>query len=794
MLFSEIPTIVKGEFLQEAEDCTVSRFTIDSRKALGIPSEVFIAIEGLHNDGHAFIKDVYEKGIRHFILEKPLELPRDASAIVVADSITAFQDLAAHHREQFNYPVVGITGSNGKTIVKEWLATLLAERLKVVKSPKSYNSEVGVPLSVVAMGAHDVGVFEAGISGRDQMAALAKIIRPTLGIFTNIGEAHAEGFRDRAEKIKEKTILFQGCNKLICCQEHTEVFEALRRSFKGQLITWSRKAQHADYYFKKQGSRWYCDKEELTLDLPFDNSQSVENALHAVVAALELGVDNKAIERAVHALRPVPMRLELKKAINGCYIIDDSYNNDLVGLEVALDFMNAQNPHQAKTLVITDILQSGIPDKELYHKVRELVRSKEIYRTITIGRACGQYLEGEHFEDVNHFLQSLPQFQDETILLKGARPFGLERAAERLEETSHGTILEINFEALRHNLNQYRERLSDSTRLMVMVKAFAYGSGLGEIASFLQQERVDYLGVAYVDEAIQLRQKGIDLPIMIMNPQDSQLGLCETYNLEAEMYSLPVLRKFLASDVQVGVHLKLETGMNRLGFTQEDLPALLQLIKENPQLTVRGIFTHFSSSDDAREDNFTHQQAQRFQTLTDAILPLLPNRPLLHAVNSPGMLRFPEYHFDMTRLGIGLYGYDPTQTLTLQTVAQLKTHVSQIKSLRAGESVGYGRHGRVSKDTSIAILPIGYADGYLRIFGNGNARVKAKGHWMPTIGNICMDMTMVDATGTGLQEGDEVIVFGHEPSIADLADWAQTIPYEILTNISNRVKRTYVSE
>ncbi len=794
MRFSDLAAITGGSILHQIDDASVTKYSIDSRKISGRPAEAFIAIVGKQHDGHVYLQSAFDAGVRNFIVERA-DIPKlEANMLLVESAVSALQQIAAAHRSHFRYPVVGVTGSNGKTTVKEWLAELLSLEMKVVKSPKSFNSQVGVPLSVLEMGAHDVAVFEAGISEQNEMGNLASVIQPTLGIFTNIGEAHGEGFDSLSQKIKEKSLLFATAEKIICRAEHTEIVGLLTAKYPGKIITWSLTDTQADYFYKASEQTFSLAQLGLTFTLPFTNENQTENALHAITVALLLGVSTASIEKGVTAFRSVPMRLELKRAINGCYLIDDSYNNDVVGLEVALDFMNQQNPHQPKTVILSDILQSSLPDTELYSRIKALLKNKGVTRTFTIGKRISGHFPDHSFLTTEAFLQQLPSFENETILVKGARSYAFERIVSRLQDQSHGTVLEINFEALRNNLNAHRQLLKAQTKLMVMVKAFAYGAGLSEIASLLQHERVDYLGVAYVDEAVQLRKKGITLPIMIMNPEETDFELFERFDLEAEVYHVDVLRRLIASEANVKIHLKMETGMNRLGFAERELPELIDALRSQPDLRIQGIFTHFSSSDSAAEDAYTHRQAATFARMVEQISTAIGYIPMRHAVNSPGMIRFPEYHFEMVRLGIGLHGFDPTGKLKLDVVGTLRTHVSQVKKLAAGESIGYSRKGQVARDSEIAIIPIGYADGYLRVFGNGRGKVNIKGQLAPTIGNICMDMTMVDVTGMGVQLGDEVILFGTHPTIKDLADWAGTIPYEILTTISQRVKRIYVSE
>ena len=742
----------------------------------------------LNNDGHDYLNEVVKRGIRNLIVEKDVSVP-NANILMVKSSIKALQNIAAYHRKKFTYPIVGITGSNGKTIVKEWLSEIISEEFKVVKSPKSYNSQVGVPLSVLEMGDHDVGVFEAGLSKGGEMQNLADVIQPTIGIFTTIGEAHALGFESRIQKMKEKAKFFASCNIVICRKEHEMAVKEISK-VNPKIFTWSTQNNTADVFFELKNHSVTIDRYNLTLDTPFWNEIQRENIFHSIVCAKEIGISNEAIKKSVRHLRSVPMRMQLKKAVNGCQLIDDSYNNDLMGLETALDFMNEVNFHQPKTVIISDIYQSNLTDEELNIRLQQMLITKQVDRTIQIGSKLD--LSEERYSDTRDFLNRMPNFSNETILLKGARSFKFEKIAERLEAKNHSTTLEINLEAIRRNLNVYRAAIGN-TKLMVMVKALAYGAGAVQIAHLLQYEGVDSLGVAYLDEAIELRENGITLPIMIMNPEFPDFSLFEKYNLEAEIFSLESLEHFLESGSKVGIHLKIETGMNRLGFQESELDSLITILEKNPQLSISGIFTHFSSSDAPEEDLYTHLQAKKFNDAYNKLANQIGFQPTKHAVNSWGIVRFPEYHFDMVRLGIGLYGYYPEKLLKVESISELKTHITQIKTLKKGDSVGYSRQGRVAQDSKIAIIPIGYADGYRRDFGNGNAWVSINGQKARTIGNICMDMTMIDVTGFNVQVHDEVTVFGESPSIGQLAKYANTIPYEILTNVSDRVKRIFVS-
>lgn len=794
MFFSHLPNITKGQLTLKS-DIEISRISTDTRILSGSSSEVFIALKG-KRDGHNYAKRAWENGVRNFILERALELP-NSNIFLVDNCLETLQNIGGHHRKQFEIPVIGITGSNGKTTVKEWLSTILSEKFYVVKSPKSYNSQVGVPLSLLEMSqTHEVGVFEAGVSQKNEMENLARMIRPTFGIFTNIGQAHDQGFSSIKEKLLEKLHLFDSASKVLF-RNDSEYIDVIEEVLGNRKISWGLRGD-ADY--KVKWNDGFIQVRDMTFDVEFESKTHLENLTHSIITALEMGMNQKQIQKGIDLIEAIPMRLELKKGINGCYVLDDSYNNDEAGLKVALDYLESHKQNEDRTLILSDILHSGKPDDQLYLDIAGLLKEKKISRLIGVGPKIGA--ARDHFGDSSLFfnttenlLENLPAFQDEMIVVKGARDFELEKVVKRLEQTSHGTMLEVNFESLQHNLNQYQVLLKPETKLMVMVKANAYGSGILEVANFLQHQRVDMLGVAYVDEAIQLRKNGINMPIMIMNPHIESFEQFERYDLQAEIFSLSHLDRLLRDTKDhPKIHLKIDTGMHRLGFTLEKLDDLIDKLAMNPKVKVEGIFTHFSSADSKSQDNFTVLQAQIFEEAYERLTEALGYKPVKHACNSPGMVRWPQYHFDMVRLGIGLHGFDPTGQLQLRHSSQLKSIVSQIQDVKAGEAVGYTRRGKVDRDSKIAIIPIGYEDGYQRIFGNGNAKVRINGNLCPTIGNICMDMTMIDVTDAEASEGDEVIVFGSKPTIQDLAKWADTIPYEILTNVSNRVKRIFISE
>ena len=793
MLFSELEAVTNGT-LKLSDDRLIQRLSTDSRVLVGIPKEVFIAIRG-KRDGHDYVRSAWEKGVRNFILQKDLALP-NSNVLIVEDSLEAFQKIAKHHRERFDRQVIGITGSNGKTTVKEWLSTILSEKFFVAKSPKSYNSQIGVPLSLMELrDNHDVGVFEAGISTVGEMERLQEMILPTLGIFTNLGEAHDDGFKSSSQKLQEKLMLFLDSEKVIV-RSDTTYFNEIKKTLGDKVITWGLEGE-TDYSIVWERNKIQVNS--LEFQTSFNSLTQLENLTHAIVTSIHLGLKANEIQEGINQMKDVPMRLELKKGINGCYILDDSYNNDEAGLRVALDYFEAQNQHEKRTLILSDILHSGKTNDELYHQISQLLVSKGV-RLVGVGpqisTASGHFpSESLFFESTEELLSSLPTFEDEMILVKGARDFALERVVNRLQEKNHGTVLEVNFEAIQHNLNEYRSQLGTDTKMMVMVKANAYGSGLLEVANFLQHQRVDRLAVAYVDEAIQLRRNGIHFPIMIMNPHIESFEEFERYDLEAEIFSISHLKRLLSdTDKHPKIHLKIDTGMHRLGFSEEQIPELAEMLKSNPSLKVEGIFTHFSSADMEEEDAFTVGQANIFERVYSELIEILGYCPTRHACNSAGIVRWPQYHFDMVRLGIGLYGFDPTTSLNLKHVSSLKTVISQVQEVKEGDTVGYARKGQITKSSRIGVLPIGYEDGYLRIFGNGKASVMVNGKLCPTIGNICMDMTMVDITHTDAKEGDEVIMFGSNPSIVDLSQWADTIPLEVLTNVSGRVKRIFVSE
>lgn len=793
MWFSNLDSIATGTVVQLSDDREIRSFLTDSRKAIQQDS-CFVAISGIRHDGHEYIETLYQYGVRMFIVEKELEWTSfpEADFFFTGSSLKALQEIASNHRSQFNYPVIGITGSNGKTIVKEWIYQLLAPEFSIVKNPGSYNSQLGVPLSVLKMQSHhQLGIFEAGISMQGEMENLQKIIRPTIGIFTNIGSSHDAGFESRSQKVREKLQLFKEAEVLIYCRDHQEIHSEVQKILKNtKLLAWS----YNDF------------KNDFTI--PFADAASKENLMHCIVLMQHLGIAASAIQDGINTLKSVPMRLELKQGVNQSLIVDDTYNNDLAGLQISLDFLSGQQK-QHKTLILSDILQSGLSDDKLVSEIAAIVLRSGIHSFIGIGPVLSTHqkyfsgLTSSFYSDTNSFLRSIDidSFNSSVVLIKGARPFAFESIVQKLQRKVHGTVMEIDLSGVVHNLNYFRSKLKPGVKLMVMVKAFAYGSGgEGEVANLLQYHQVDYLGVAYADEGMELRKNRISLPIMVMNPSEESFPSLLEYNLEPEIYSLKILRsfvKFLGSR-SCKVHIKFDTGMHRLGFDQKDLPELISILKEHPAITIATVFSHMAGADESEHDAFTREQVATFNKFYEQFCNALNQRPSRHVLNSPGILRFPDFQFEMVRLGIGLYGVDPTDERRsesdLQPVATLKTVISQLRTVPAGQSIGYGRRGRTTNDMKVATIAIGYADGFSRAFSRGVGEVLVNGKRAPVVGNVCMDMTMIDVTGIDVSEGDEVIVFGKDLPISEVAEKIKTIPYEILTSTSERVKRVFHAE
>ncbi|MES2458930.1 MAG: bifunctional UDP-N-acetylmuramoyl-tripeptide:D-alanyl-D-alanine ligase/alanine racemase [Bacteroidota bacterium] len=796
------------------KDAKISKLVIDSRSVIDPEESLFFALTA-KRDGHEFLKDAYQNGIRNFVIsdEKYVALFPDANVLLVSDVLSALQKLAAINREQHQLPVLAITGSNGKTVVKEWLYQLLAADFNITRSPKSFNSQIGVPLSVWQIeDEHTLGIFEAGISRAGEMTELETIIKPTVGILTNIGEAHAEGFTSQKEKLLEKLKLFVNTDTFIYSPEYTEGLKP--EELPGQTkFSWSTK-QKADLQILfiepikgKNYIRAKFKNEEIECLIPFSDRASLENGIICWATLLALGYTPQEADLRLEKLTRVGMRLELKTGINQCSVIDDSYSADTSSLAIALDFLNLQNQHPKKTLILSDLYETGKNDLELYTEIAALLKQKNLSRLIGIGphiSAAAELFEMEStfFESTQSFIDQFPSvhFSNETILVKGARRFEFERISKLISQKIHDTVLEIDLNALAGNLQFYRSKLKPGVKVMAMVKAFSYGSGSFEIANLLQYHKVDYLAVAYTDEGVALRKAGISMPIMVMSPEPSGFEAIIRHHLEPEIYNLDILNSFTGflneHEVDYPIHLKIDTGMHRLGFEEPDLADLLLALKATNKVRVASVFSHLVASDDPVHDEFTRHQLLRFSAIADQIQEDLGITVIRHISNTSGISRHPDAQLDMVRIGIGLYGFDGgiLNNKGLQTVAVLKTTITQLKTIKPNETVGYSRKGQLPEGSTIATVKIGYADGYNRKFGNGTGKMIVNGQQAPTVGVICMDMCMLDVTGLNAKTGDEVIVFNGALTISDLARQIDTIPYEILTNISQRVKRVYFYE
>jgi alanine racemase len=819
-------TILSARLIGVTEN-TFSNILTDSR-SLGFASEaLFIAIKGERHNGHIYIQELYREGCRCFLVSEEhdyyIEL-KDASFLLVDDTLLALQQLAAYKRSLFKIPVLGITGSNGKTIVKEWLWQLLQTDYNICKNPKSYNSQIGVPLSVWQLNEqNNFALFEAGISLPGEMEKLEAIIKPTIGIITNIGSAHDENFDDYLHKAAEKLLLFTHCDTLLYCKDYEAIENRLQVAVNNKqlavkkTITWSF-LESADLHVflqEQQGKHTLLkamyQAEEIELRIPFTDKASIENCIHCWLFMLHVKYSNEVIQHRIANLEPLGMRLEMKQGINTCTLINDSYSNDIHSLSIALDFLQQQKQHVQKIVILSDILQSGKTIEALYTEVNTLLKNKNISEIIGIGKDIASAqdvftIKKTFFNSTGEFMEACKQasisFHNSVILIKGARSFGFERIHKLLQQKSHDTVLEINLNNLVHNLNYYRSKLKPGTGIMPMVKAFSYGSGSFEIANALQHNRISYFAVAYADEGVELRKNGVAVPIMVMNPELQSLEQMLQYNLEPEIFSFNLLEQFAehiaAHNKQAvfSIHLKIDTGMHRLGFEEKDIPSLIEKLKQHTFLRVKSIFSHLVGSDDASLDEFTHQQINLFDKLSKQIMQTLNYPVIRHICNSGGITRFPEAHFDLVRLGIGLYGVgvNDTEQKQLLNVSALKTTISQIKHIQAGDTVGYSRKGKINTATTIATIPIGYADGLNRKLGNGAGCVYVHGKAAPIVGNVCMDMCMIDITQIPAREGDEVIVFDSSETLQQLSKTLGTIAYEILTSVSARVKRVYLQE
>lgn len=818
--FRELQQAVGGELIGSPE-ATVCNVSTDSRAITGGDDVLFVALVGARHDGHRFIEALYtDRRVRGFIVEhlpEGSERMEGANFLVVDNTLTALQRLGAYHRQRFQIPLVGITGSNGKTVVKEWLSQVLSTKYRTHHSPRSYNSQVGVPLSLLGLASHhEVGVYEAGISEPGEMEALERIIHPRLGIFTNLGQAHQAHFADLRSKGEEKMRLFTRCEQLIVCADQplpVALAGELHRKHGVQIVTWSSKRAPCDMPVQlgeaeASGRLAFVAKwggEPLQGWLPGNDPATVENALHTLLGAILLGIPPAQAVEQIGRLHPVAMRLERRESVYGHALINDSYSCDIESLQVALAFLHQQAGGDEKAVILSDIQQSGLSTEALYQQVHQLLRQYDVKTLIGVGPDIASLRahmpEGLFYPTTQALLEAFPQAQlrHAAVLVKGSRSYELERASHLLEKQAHRTVLEVSLTALEHNLNHFRSLLAPGVRLFVLVKAFAYGNGSCELARLLTYHQVDYLGVAFADEGVVLRNSGVSTPIVVLNPAPDSYALLIEHGLEPEIFSFASLRGFSRAARELGaegypVHLKFDTGMHRVGFSPEDVDALIGSLAESKAIRVASMFTHLAAADEPGQDEFTAHQVACYTAMADSVERALGYRPLRHVLNSAGTERFPDWQFDMVRLGIGLHGISVYGDNRLQVAASLKTYVAQVKHLNPGDTVGYGRKGRIEHPATIATLPIGYADGFNRRLGNGVGHVLVKGHLLPTIGNICMDTCMVDASGCDVREGDSVTIFGPELRVERLAQWLGTIPYEVMSTISSRVSRLYYTD
>ncbi|MEO8532893.1 MAG: bifunctional UDP-N-acetylmuramoyl-tripeptide:D-alanyl-D-alanine ligase/alanine racemase [Flavobacterium sp.] len=796
----------------------VDHVSIDSRSLQNGSQTLFFALSGSNNDAHLYISELIDKGVQNFVVQYvPDNCKGRANFLLVKYTLNALQEFAGYYRDFFDFPVIGVTGSNGKTIVKEWLNFLLSPDYNIIRSPKSYNSQVGVPLSVIAINEkHNLGIFEAGISTVNEMTNLEKIIKPGIGVLTNIGSAHDEGFQNLEQKIKEKLQLFKR-SAVIIYQKNEIVDWCLTAFFKENklegraLFSWSFTDKTADIFILKKDSRndktyiQYQYKNEIfDLEIPFQDSASIENSISCLLVLLHFEYDFATIQNRMEMLYPVEMRLEVKNGINNCSIIDDSYSSDFQSLKIALDFLESQKKNASKTVILSDIFQSGFSNEELYSKVAQLIADNKVNRVIGIGSTISSFSDkfsnAVLFPTTADFIANFENlnFANETILIKGARSFQFEEIVALLEEKTHETILEINLNSISHNLNFFKAKLASNVKMMVMVKAFGYGNGGLEIAKLLEHHKVDYLGVAFADEGISLKNGGIKLPIMVLNPESTSFPSIIQYQLEPEIYSIKGLNAFLKIAREKNlknfpIHIKLDTGMHRLGFEENTIEELIATLKGNSTVRIQSILSHLATSDDMNHYEFVLSQIHLFEKLSSKLMTKLDVNPIRHILNTSGISNFSNAQYNMVRLGIGLYGVsnDPSEQKYLENVGTLKSIISQVRTIPAGDSVGYGRRFMATKETRIATIPIGYADGISRLWGNEVGYVIIKNQKASIVGSICMDMLMVDVGEISCKEGDSVVIFGENPTVTEIAKALKTIPYEILTSISQRVKRVF---
>lgn len=800
-------------------EASIDWLLTDSRSLAFPETTLFFAIRTKMGDGHHYIPELYRRGVRNFVVgnvpDNSDTLYPKANFLLVVSPLKALQRLAERHREEYNIPVIGVTGSNGKTVVKEWLYQLLSPSMNVTRSPKSYNSQVGVPLSVCLLNEHSqVGIFEAGISQPGEMQALKDIIQPTIGLMTNIGPAHQENFATIQEKCLEKISLFKDADAVIYCADDDVISECMSASlYTGDTIAWSRHNADAPLYVSKvekedKGTHivYHYLGYENDINIPFTDEASVQNCIHCLAVCLYMHISAAEIKQRMAQLEPVAMRLEVIQGVRGCTLINDTYNSDVASLDIALDFMNRRPEldNKPKTLILSDILQTGLDASELYKQVAEMMSHRGIDRLIGVGPEISAAhslfsVKKTFFANSEALIESglLDTISNEVVLIKGSRKFGFEQITAALSLRVHETTLDVNLGAIVENLNFYRSFMKPETKITCMVKASAYGAGSVEIAKTLQDRGVDYLAVAVADEGADLRRAGITTGIIVMNPEMTAFDTLFQYDLEPEVYNFKLLKALIHAAEKQGIqdfpiHVKLDTGMHRLGFNPlTDVPQVIEILKQQNAVIPRSVFSHFVGSDSPDFDEFSAHQYELFLQGSSQLQAAFSHKILRHICNSAGIERFPERHLDMVRLGLGLYGIDPIDNRRLSNVTSLRTTILQIRNVPKGDSIGYSRRSYVDRNSRIAAIPIGYADGLNRHLGNRNGYCLVNGQKAPYIGNICMDVCMIDVTDIACEEGDVVEIFGDNLPVTVLSDKLDTIPYEILTSVSNRVKRVY---
>ncbi len=814
-----IGEVISREATINNASLVIEHLLTDSRRIAFPRTSLFFALSSPRRNGHGFIKELYHQGVRNFVVKKQFDctLYPEANFLFVDDTLSALQQLAAWHRNHFTYPVIGITGSNGKTIVKEWLAQLLSPDFNIIRSPRSYNSQIGVPLSVWQMTAgYNLAIFEAGISMPGEMMPLQNIIRPAIGIITNLGEAHRENFINAEQKAKEKIKLFINADIVFYNADNPVIKKEIQQLQKPKFFSWGKDSCNdliilsVNNLLQNKEVFALYKNEKIAITIPFTDDASVENAIICWCLCLYFLLPDETIQQRFIHLQPLNMRLQLVNAVNGCSLINDSYSFDINSFIIALDFLLQQHQFAVKTVIVSDFATQV--DDIFYKQIADILQAKKINQVITVGENWYrlQHLLKNKISCTSHFLTTLSlqdhissnHFRNEAILLKGARRFAFETIVSELEDKVHSTVMEINLTALAHNVKQYQQRLQPGTKLMAMIKAGGYGSGSAEVANVLQFHKVDYLAVAYADEGTELRKSGISLPVLVLNVDEAAFEVIAEYNLEPELFSFHIIRAFDRYLLQQGiqkypVHIKLDTGMHRLGFEEPDLPDLISFLQSTNRLAVKSVLSHLAAGESQEEDEFTRHQYEVFNRCCNRLREALQYNFIRHIANSAAIFRHPHIQLDMVRLGIGMYGVDSAgeHQLDLQTVCILKTTIAQLRNVKAGDTIGYNRKGLLKRNSVIATLRIGYADGFSRRLSNGNGVVFIKGKKAPVAGNVCMDMTMVDVTGIeGVKEGDEVEIFGNNITVQQVAEQCGTIAYEILTGISRRVKRIYIEE